>query len=85
VVTLWRDWLTEEVLTGFHLNDRQLTGLAGLRLEGRLTSGMYQEQAGVSRQTATRDLEDMVKKGILERRGKRRGAFYIKAKVMPQL
>jgi len=85
VVTIWRDWLTAEVLTGFHLNDRQLTGLAGLRLEGRLTSGRYQEQTGVSRQTATRDLEDMVKKGILERRGKRRGAFYIKAKVMPQL
>lgn len=36
-------------------------------------------------QTATRDLEDMVKKGLLERRGERRGAFYVKAKRMPQL
>jgi ATP-dependent DNA helicase RecG len=84
VVTIWRDWLTAEVLAGFHLNDRQLKGLAGLRLEGRLTSGRYQEQTDISRQTATRDLEDMVKKGILERRGERRGAFYVKAKVMPQ-
>ena len=23
-LTLWRDWLTDEVLTGFHLNERQL-------------------------------------------------------------
>jgi Fic family protein len=39
----------------------------------------------VSRQTVTRDLDDMVKKGILEQRGERRGAFYVKAKIMPQL
>ena len=85
VITLWRDWLTSEMLAGFHLNERQLAGLALLGIEGRLTSGRYQEETRVSRQTATRDLDDMVKKGILEQRGERRGAFYVKAKVMPQL
>jgi predicted HTH transcriptional regulator len=53
--------------------------------EGRITSGIYQENTGVSRQTATRDLEGMVKKGILEQRGERRGAFYVRVKGMPQL
>ena len=85
VITLWRDWLTSKVLASFHLNERQLAGLALLGSEGRLTSGRYQEETRVSRQTATRDLDDMVKKGILEQRGERRGAFYVKAKVMPQL
>ena len=85
VLTLWRDWLTAEVMAGFHLNERQLKGLACLRAEGRLTSGRYQELTGISRQTASRDLEDMVKKGILNRYGDRRGAFYGKAKKMPQL
>jgi hypothetical protein len=85
VLTLWRDWLTAEVMAGFHLNERQLKGLACLRAEGRLTSGRYQELTGISRQTASRDLEDMVKKGILNRYGDRRGTFYGKAKKMPQL
>lgn len=85
VLTLWRDWLTAEVMAGFHLNERQLKGLTCLRAEGRLTSGRYQELTGFSRQTASRDLEDMVTKGILNRYGDRRGAFYGKAKKMPQL
>ena len=85
VLTLWRDWLTAEVMAGFHLNERQLKGLAFLRTEGRLTSGRYQELTGISRQTASRDLEDMVKRGILNRYGDRRGTFYGKAKKMPQL
>ena len=85
VLTLWRDWLTAEVMAGFHLNERQLKGLTCLRAEGRLTSGRYQELTGISRQTASRDLEDMVKKGILNRYGDRRGTFYGKAKKMPQL
>ena len=84
-ITLWRDWLTAEVMAGFHLNERQLKGLTCLRAEGRLTSGRYQELTGISRQTASRDLEDMVKKGILNRYGHRRGAFYAKAKKVPQL
>ncbi len=85
VVTLWRDWLTDDVLAGAALSERQITGLTLLRLKGRLTSGKYQEQTGVSRQTTARDLEDMVKKGILERHGTRRGTFYTIVKKMTQL
>ena len=72
------------MLTGFNLNERQIMGLACVSSEGRLTSRKYQELTGISRQTASRDLEELVKKGILERRGERRGTFYIKAKEMPQ-
>lgn len=85
VLTLWRDWLTADMLAKLQLNDRQLKGLTLLRAEGRLTNGKYQELTGISRQTASRDLDEMVKKGILNRYGNRRGAFYGKAKKMPQL
>lgn len=85
VITLWRDWLTPDVLAGFKLNERQIAGLASLLSDGRITSGKHQELTGVSRQTATRDLEDLVNKGIIIQRGERRGAFYVKAKEMPQL
>jgi ATP-dependent DNA helicase RecG len=62
-----------------------MKGLDYLRSEGRLTSGKYQELTGVSRQTATRDLEDLVKKRLLEQQGERRGSFYVKANGMPHL
>lgn len=84
VITLWRNWLTDEVLAGFGLNDRQQKGLACLWSEERLTSGRYREITGVSRQTASRDMDDLVRKGLLCRRGERRGTFYVKAKEMPQ-
>ncbi|MEA3303953.1 MAG: ATP-binding protein, partial [Pseudomonadota bacterium] len=85
VITLWRDWLTPEVLAMYNLNERQIAGLECLRSERRLTSGRYQELTGVSRQTAARDLDDMVRKGIIRRRGERRGTYYVKTKGMPQL
>jgi ATP-dependent DNA helicase RecG len=84
VVTIWRDWLTNEVVNALQLNDRQVAGLALLRADGRITSGKYQETTGARRTTAARDLEAMMKKGILERRGERRGSFYVKRKGMPQ-
>lgn len=84
VVTLWRDWLTAEIVVALQLNDRQVVGLALLRAEGKITSGKYQDGTGASRQTATRDLDAMVEKGVLERRGERRGSFYVKGKGMPQ-
>lgn len=85
VVTLWRDWMTDEVLARLELNERQRIGITYLRAEGRLTSGQYQEQAGISRQTASRDLDDLVQKGIIVRHGERKATFYTKARSMPQL
>ncbi|OGQ99319.1 MAG: hypothetical protein A2505_04800 [Deltaproteobacteria bacterium RIFOXYD12_FULL_55_16] len=85
VTTLWRDWLTDKVMSSLKLNDRQIAGLDCLRSEGQLTSGRYQELTGVSRQTATRDLDDMATKGIIMRHGERRGTYYLKAKKMPHL
>lgn len=84
VLTLWRDWLTAPLLARLQLSERQIAGLARLRAEGRLTSGLYQQETGVSRQTAGRDLEELVRKGVLQARGSGRGAFYVKARRMPR-
>lgn len=85
VVVIRRDWLTLAVMTKLGLSDRQRKGIAILRGEGRLTSGRYQEETGASRQTASRDLDEMVNKGVLERHGERKGTFYTKVKYMPQI
>ena len=76
VVTLWRDRFTEEALAAFGVSDRQKQAVALVRANGRLTSGEYQRHAGVGPRTATRDLNDLVTKGLFERHGERRGAYY---------
>ncbi len=85
VTTIWRDWLTDAVLAKIGLNERQKVGMNIIRREGRLTSGLYQEETGTSRQTASRDLEELVEYKILERHGERKATFYTKVRSMPQI
>lgn len=80
VVTLWRDWLTAEVISELNLNDRQTQALEVLRHERRLTNSRYQEITGAGRPTTKRDLDDLVVKGVLIRFGAGRGAYYQAAK-----
>lgn len=80
VVTLWRDWLTAEVLAGLALSDRQTEAVTYVKAHGRITNSEYQALAGVIRKTAARDLDDLVTKDILERIGLKRGAHYVLAK-----
>ena len=76
VVTLWRDWLTETVLAGISLNGRQKTAISLVKSMGQITSGEYQTHTGVEPRTATRDLNDLVKKKVFSRHGQKRGAHY---------
>jgi len=78
VLTLWRDWLTDEVLVGFEFNERQLKAIAVLKDVGRLTNRNYQELTAVSESTALRDLGNLEAKGIIQRRGTTgRNAYYV--------
>ncbi len=79
VTTLWRDWLTPEVLAAYNLNDRQLQAVAYIKRAGRITNSEYQELTGVIRKTAARDLDDLVEKSVLKRLGEKRGSYYILA------
>jgi predicted HTH transcriptional regulator len=69
VVTLWRDWLTHEVLTGLNLNERQLKAVAYLKTHREITNSVYQLEFTASKRTASRDLDDMIIRGILDKVG----------------
>jgi predicted HTH transcriptional regulator len=84
VMTLWRDWLTETAISSLSLNERQQKGLQHLKIAKKISSAEYQQLTGTSRQTATRDLYDLVKKKVLVSHGRGRGAHYIPARKMPQ-
>lgn len=77
VTTLWRDWLTEEVFNTLKLNDRQINGLKLLKIERKITTMEYQKSIGCSRRTAARDLDELLGKGVIIRKGLGRGAYYV--------
>jgi ATP-dependent DNA helicase RecG len=83
VTTLWRDWLTADVLDRFDLNDRQKQAVVYLKSHASITNAEYQRLTGAIRKTAARDLSDLVEKGVLERKGEKRSSRYIlRAKAM---
>jgi hypothetical protein len=60
-----------------HLTLRQIKALRVLQKRGRISNSEYQHLNHVSKPTATRDLQDLVKKAILNPSGIRdAGAFY---------
>lgn len=84
VQTLWRDWLTPDVLDSLGVNERQRRALLAAKKTGALTNAEYQRATGASRPTAIRDLADLVKKGLLRRIGSGRGARYEVVRRMTQ-
>ena len=81
VNTLWRDWLTEEVLAGYNLNDRQRKAVVYLKTHGKISNAEYQHVANSIKKTATRDLNGLKKKGIIEQVGSRGpGVHYVISK-----
>ena len=79
VVTLWRNWLTTEVLAGLNLNERQLKAVAHVKKTGKINNSQYQQATGATRKTAARDLDDLVGKHVLLRVGEKRGSHYLLA------
>ncbi|MBN1227922.1 MAG: DUF4062 domain-containing protein [Deltaproteobacteria bacterium] len=78
VTTLWRDWLTDKVLAGFNLNEKQLQTMSYVKKNGRISNSEYQKLIGVSRATATRDLDELFSKGILKKVGTTgKGTHYV--------
>lgn len=73
---IWRDWLTAQVLAGYNLNDRQLQAIVYLKSHTVITNADYQKAVGCPQRTATRDLNELANKGVIELMGKGRGASY---------
>jgi ATP-dependent DNA helicase RecG len=80
VTTVWRDWLTDAVMDELGLNEGQKKAVAFVKLHRQISNTAYQGLAGGSRRTALRELDSLVRKEVLELRGRGRGAHYVLAK-----
>lgn len=69
VTTIWRDWLTAEVISGFNLNERQQKAMAYLKVHGRINNAQYRDLTGVSSRTALRELRQLADIGLLVKMG----------------
>jgi predicted HTH transcriptional regulator len=79
VQTIWRDWLTDAVVSALALNDRQIEAVRHVKTHGRITNVEYRTLTGLTSKTAARDLDDLVTKGVFLRVGERRGTHYVRA------
>jgi len=76
-LTFQKDILDDEYLRVLGFGNRQIRGVFHVKEKGRITNAEYQQLCQVSTRTATRELSELVQKGILEKAGKTgRGTFY---------
>ena len=84
VVTLWRDWLTDEVLSRYNLNDRQKQAVQYTKVTGRINNAQYRDITGISERTALRELRQLTDRGIFAKvGGTGQSVHYIIAKAKP--
>jgi len=75
--TVWRDWMTPKVLAGFKLNERQMKAINYLKINLKITNSQYQKEFSVAKRTASRDLDEMISKKIIEKIGTTgKGVYY---------
>jgi ATP-dependent DNA helicase RecG len=85
IVKLWRDWLTDEVLSGYDLNDRQRKSIQFLKTHGKITNSQYQAEFSVAKRTASLDLSELVTAGLISKSGSTgKGVYYELAKGAPK-
>lgn len=78
--TIWRDWLTDEVMTGLGLNERQRQVVAYLKEKGQIGNLDYRRLYGAAKPTASRELETLRQLGVLVRVGTTgKGTHYVLA------
>ena len=58
-------------------NDRQLLCIRMLKVARQTTTMAYQNLVGCSRRTAAHDLDELLNKGIIQRKGAGRSAYYV--------
>ena len=72
-----KDVFDLEYLKSLGLNERQIQAIKFVKESGKITNSEYQANYGVARNTATRDLSELVDKGILQSsEAKGAGSYY---------
>jgi ATP-dependent DNA helicase RecG len=84
VTTLWRDWLTDEVLSGYKLNDRQKQAVKHAKVAGYINNARYRDLTGTSERTAARELRQLTDLRLFAKVGSTgQAAHYVIAKAKP--
>ena len=77
-VTFWKDIYREEYLKTYGLEDRQIKALMYMKEYGYMTNIKYQELMDVSKRTATRDLQLLQDRSLVQKVGTTgKGTSYI--------
>lgn len=72
-----KDVFDLEYLKSIGLNERQIQAIKFIKENGKITNSEYQANYGVARNTATRDLSELVDRGILKSsEAKGAGSYY---------
>lgn len=77
-ITLLKEIFTEDFIKNQDLEVRQINALLYIKDHGSISNTEYQEIAQLSKRTATRDLQELVEKGYLQKSGTTgKGTFYL--------
>jgi ATP-dependent DNA helicase RecG len=76
IVKLFKDRFSEEELQKIGLNNRQIKAVLYVKEMGLITNSEYQEMNKITDRTALRDLEELIKIGIIQRTGNNKGSYY---------
>ena len=68
-ITFFRDVYTEELLRKQNLEERQVKAILYIKEHGYINNAKYQELADISKRTASRDLQELIEKGFIEKSG----------------
>ena len=84
-VTIWRNWLTDQRLEEFDLNERQLAAIRHLKSHRSIANSEYQDLFKVAKRTASQDLQHLASLGLIKKEGTTgKGVFYRIAKGAPK-
>ena len=73
---IFKDRFTEEQLKEMGLSERQVEAILYTKKNGKITNSDYQKLSEVSERTALRDLDELSAKGILQKKGEKKGTYY---------
>ena len=80
IIKIERATVSDEVLEKFGLNERQIESVKYIEKYGRITRAEYEKLSHISARTASRELEELYKKKVIEKKGKGPAVYYLLAR-----
>jgi len=82
-VVVYKDFLVREYLQKMDLKERQIEAVLYLKEHPEITNSKYQELFDVSRNTASRDLNELVEKQVLRSSDTKGAGSYYELRIAP--